>query len=263
MAKRIFLSSFIALAVIGCKGGDDNVGTANVYGVNADPNQGAITILANGSTVLNSGAFGATSGTFTTVSSGSNAAVIVSKSDGTSLAQTNFLSGFLNSTYYAIYAYGGASSQSADIMPLDVSQPPATLCRLMFTNTSVIQPSVDVYVTTQASPSGLLPTRSGVSAFNSGFTSEVNNIAPGTYNVFFTQAGNQTIVATSAVTLGTTPAGAGANEIALVGIADAPGATIPILQQAIPSILLSAVTGATAPMTGIKPTIIKGQKQVS
>jgi len=126
-------------------------------------------------------------------------------------------------------------------------------------NTSVVQPSVDVYVTTQTTPTGLAPTIRSVGAFNSGFSSEVNNLAPGTYNVLFTQAGTQTVVATQLnVTVGNVLSGTGANAITLVGMSDAQGSVNPAIQQTLTPIVLNAVAGAVAPAFGARATIIHG-----
>ena len=251
--------AFFTLALIGCGGGSGSGGTANVYGVNADPNVGNITITANGSSVLNNVGYGLTSPGFVGVSSGTNGSVFVTNSSGTQLAGTTLISGLVTGNYYAIYAYGSSLNQSVAVLPLDVSVPLSGQSRLIFTNTSVVQPSVDIYVTTQTTPSGLTPTRTSVAAFNSGFSTELGNLAPGTYNVIFTQAGTQNIVATqSGLTVGTTLSGTGANAITIVGVTDAQGTASPATQQTIAPIVLNAVSGATAPTVGVKPIIVNG-----
>ena len=259
MAKRILAGLFVALSMIGCGGGSGTGGTANALGVNADPNVGSVTISANGTSVLNNVGYGSASSGFVAVNTGTNAQIYVTNNVGTQLAGTTFLSGFTAGQYYAIFAYGGSTNQSVAVLPVDVTEPTSGASRLIFVNTSVYQPSVDVYVTTQTLPTGLNPNVKALSAFNSGFASEVNKITPGTYNVIFTQAGTMTVVATQAnVTVGNVLAGTGANAITLVGMTDAPGSTVPALQQTITPIVLNAVAGAVVPKAGSRATIIHG-----
>jgi len=263
MVKRILSGGLLALAltIVGCGGSTNGSGTAYVYGVNADPNVGSVTITANGTAVLTNAGYGASSSGYTTVSGGANAQVYVTNASGQQLAGTTFISGFVGGNSYSIFAWGNSANQSVAIFPIDVSVPATGLCRLMFTNTSVYQPSVDVYVTTQTSPAGLTPNRSGLGPFNSGFTSEVNNITPGTYNIIFTQAGTQTILASqTGLTVGTTLSGTGANAITLVGITDSQGTTVPALQQTITPIVFNAVSGAAPPSMNAKPIVISGSK---
>ena len=259
MGKRLFLGSLALLTVFGCGGGSGNGGTANVYGINADPNVGNVTITANGSTVLNNVGYGLTSPGFIAVGSGANASVFVTNSAGTQLAGSTLIAGFLTNNYYASIAYGSSSNQSVAILPVDVSEPTSGQARILFANTSVFVPSVDVYVTTQTVTTGLTPTASSIGVFNSGFASEVNNIVPGTYNVFFTQAGTQNIVASeSGVTVGTTLAGTGANAITMLAITDAQGTTTPAAQQTLTPIVFNAVAGATPPTNGVRPIVVVG-----
>jgi len=259
MVKRILAGTIGALILVGC-GGSGSSGTAFVYGVNADPNVGGVTITANGTPVLSNAGFATSSSSFVTVSSGANAQVFATNSTGGQLAGTTFAAGFLGGQYYSVYAYNSSAGALA-ILPVDVTQPPAGVGRVMFTNTSVFAPSVDAYVTTQTVPTGLVPNASGVGVFNSGFASEVNNIPPGTYNVIFTQSGTQNIVATaSGVAVATVTTGAGENVINVVGITDAPGTTTPALQQALTPIIYLPVTGATAPSFAARPIIINGSK---
>ncbi|MDR3691646.1 MAG: hypothetical protein P4L46_19865 [Fimbriimonas sp.] len=269
MIKRILAGTIGALVLVGC-GGSSNSGTAFVYGVNADPNVGNVSILANGSTVLSGASYASSSSSFVNISSGANAAVYVTNSTGQQLAGTTYLSGFTTGNYYNIYAYGSSSNQSIAILPVDVSlpinptDPGGTYGRIMFTNTSVYQPSVDVYVTTQSSVAGLTPTVSGLTAFNSGFTTEKNNIAPNTYNVIFTTAGTQNVIATvSGLNVSTVTSGSGENLISVVGITDAQGTTTPALQQALTPIIFQPVSGAIAPSANVRPMIIKGSKPVA
>jgi|GEM_PF-1774413 len=259
MAKRIFAGVCVALALVGCGGGSGNGGTANALGVNADPNVGSVTITANGTSVLNNVGFGSASPGFVAVNTGTNAQIYVTNNVGTQLAGTTYLSGFTQGQYYALFAYGSSNNQSIAILPMDVTEPTSGNARMMFVNTSVVQPSVDVYVTTQTTPTGLAPTIRSVGAFNSGFSSEVNNLAPGTYNVLFTQAGTQTVVATQLnVTVGNVLSGTGANAITLVGMSDAQGSVNPAIQQTLTPIVLNAVAGAVAPAFGARATIIHG-----
>jgi len=248
MVKRLIAGALVAVALVGCGGGGGGGGAANMIGVNACPGIGGATITANGTVVLNNAAFATASSSFIPVGSATAAQVFLTNSGSQQLASgtVNLLSG----GYYTAYAYGSATNQFVIVTPTDVSAPNGGQARLIFSNTSIVNASCDVYVTTLSSLTGLTPTITGLTPFNSGFQTEVNNVTPSTYNVFFTAPGNQNNILVQTTV---TPA---ANTITTLGITDNGSTTAPF-QQALPAIIDPVISGAVPPLAGTKNMIIK------
>ena len=249
MIKRILAGSFAALVLVGCGGGGSNSGTSLAYGVNACPNVGSLSITANGTAVLNSAAYGSSSSAFVSVNAGANSSIFLTNSGSTQLASgsTTFTSG----SYYTTWAIGNAINQYVFVYPQDVAAPTANFGKLVFVNGSVLQPSVDVYVTLSGNTQG--PANiSSMTPFNSGVETPAQ-LAVGTYDVQFKVAGTTTVlVDIPAVTIGSTPA---SNEIQIVGIADSPTGSA-TAQQALPIISVPVIAGASAPRELGHPTVI-------
>jgi hypothetical protein len=135
-----------------------------------------------------------------------------------------------------------------------VSPPTSGDGRLIFSNTSILSASVDVYVTTNTTLVGVTPTISGLTPFNSGFQTEFNNVTPNTYNVFFTAPGNpNNILVQTSITVT-------ANTIQTIGITDT-GNTAAPFQQQLPVISDPVVSGAVPPAAGTKNMIFESHKK--
>ena len=248
MIKRILAASAVVIGLVGCGGSSSGTGTAYVYGINAVPNVGTVSITANGALVLNGAAYAASSSAFVSVTAGSNAAIFLTNSSNSQLASG--LYNFVSPNYYATYALGTSTNPYLFIYPTDVSTPAANTGRLIFVNASVLQPAVDVYITPSGQATGTAAI-SSMTPFTSG--REVNGLAPGTYDVQFRAAGTATVIVDEpAVVIGTSPT---TNEIQLVGIADTQtGAAT--AQAALPVIPLPVIATATAPKTMGHATVL-------
>ena len=249
MVKRILAGSLAALLLVGCGGGGSNSGSAYVYGVNAIPNAGAVSITANGGVVLNNAAYLSTSSAFVSVSAGSNATVFLTNSSSTQLASgsTTLTAG----DYYTTFAIGNAVNQYVFVYPTDVSAPAANTAKISFVNSSILQPSVDVYVAPQGAATLGTAAISSMTPFNSG--QQVTGLTAGTvYTVQFNVAGTNVSLGSTTVTTGTTPA---TNEIQLVAITDSQTGTSPA-QTILPPIAIPVVAGATAPKNIVRPVVI-------
>jgi len=249
MVKRILAGSILALGLIGCGGSGGSSGTAYVYGIDALPNVGTVSITAAGSVVLNSAAYEATSSAFVGVSSGTNASIFLTNSASTQLASgsTTFTSG----EYYSTFAIGNLVNQYVFVYPTDVSAPVANAAKLSFVNCSVLQPSVDVYVAVLGSATLGTPVISSMTPFNSG--QEVQNLVAGqSYTVQFNVAGTNVSLGTTTITTGTTPA---TNEIQLLAITDSQTGVSPA-QSIMAPIAIPVVAGAVAPARMGHPVVI-------
>jgi hypothetical protein len=250
MIKRILAGSILAMILIGCGGSGGSSGTCFVYGVNALPNIGAVSITANGTLVMSDAGFGSSSSTFVATNAGTQAPVFLTNSSSTQIASgtTNFTDG----DYYTAYALGNTQNNFVVIYPTDVSAPTANTGKLIFVNASVLQPSVDIYITLTGATQGVASLTS-ITPFNSG--QEIANLAPGTYDVQFKTAGTQNVLIDEpTVTIGTT---ASSNEIQIVGITDNVTASTPA-QFALPIIPVPVVASASAPRNMGRPMVIKG-----
>jgi len=214
MRKWILASGVVALAIAGCGGGGSNSGTAFVMGVNALPNVGAVSITANGTLILSNGSFQQPSSAFVAVNAGTSAPIFLTNSASTQLASgtTTFVAG----DYYSAFALGNTANQFVFIYPIDVTGPTtAGDGNLILVNTSVLQPTVDVYITLTGNVQGPASITS-MTPFSSG--QEIANLPAGTYDVQFKIAGTQTVLVDQpAITIGTDPT---TSEIQIVGICD-------------------------------------------
>lgn len=240
MKKWILGSAVLALTITGCGGGSGSSGTAYVVGVNTLPNEGSLSITANGSLILNSAAYGTSSSSFVAIDAGNAAPVFLTNSGSTQLASgtTNFITG----DYYAAYAIGNTSNQFVFLYPVDVAAPTkANTGNLIFVNASVLQPTVDVYITPTGGVQGTAAITS-MTPFNSGQV--LTNIPVGTYDIQFKIANTQTVLVDQpSITVGTASA---TNEIQIVGIADAQTGSS-TAQIAAPVIPVPVVATASAP----------------
>ncbi len=249
MVKRMLAGSLVAILLIGCGGGGGNSGTAHVYGVNAIPNLGTVSITANGSVILNGAGYLSTSSAFVGVGSGTNATIFLTNSSGTQLASgsTTLTAG----DYYSAFSIGNAVNQYVFVYPTDVSAPTANTAKISFVNCSVLQPSIDVYVAPQGATTLGTAAISSMTPFNSG--QEVSGLNAGTvYTVQFNVAGTNVSLGSTTVTTGTTPA---TNEIQLVAITDSQTGTSPA-QTVLPVIPVPVIAGAGAPKNQAKPMVV-------
>jgi len=249
MFKRILAGSIVVAALVGCGGSGGGSGTSFAYGVNAIPNIGTVSITANGSLVLNAAAYGASSSSFVGVNSGANSSIFLTNSSSTQLASGSTT--FTGGDYYTTYAVGGSVNQYVFVYPTDVSAPNANFGKLIFVNASVLQPSVDVYVTLSGATQGPAVITS-MTPFNSG-QETLNQLPVGTYDVQFKAAGTSNVLVDEpTVTIGNAPT---TNEIQIVGISDSPTGSA-TAQSALPIVSIPVVAGAIAPRTMGHPIIV-------
>lgn len=247
MIKRILAGSILALGLVGCGGGGSSSGTSYVYGVNAISNLGALSITANGTTLLNGAAYqGVTSG-FIGVNAGTDALLYLTNSSNTQLASGSTT--FTNGGYYTAYAIGNAINQYLFVYPTDVTAPASGTGKLIFVDASTAQPSVDIYVTLSGGVQGAAKIAS-LTPFTAGTGAEVSGLAAGTYDVQFKIAGTSTVLVDEpAVTV----ASASTNDIQVVGISDTvttTGSVTSTTQAALP--LISVPVSATATKVNLK-----------
>lgn len=249
MIKRFLTGSILAIVLVGCGGSGGSSGTSLVYGVNACPNVGALSITANGALVLNNAAYAATSSAFVGVNAGTNATIFLTNASSTQLASGSTT--LTTNAYYTAFAIGNAINQYIFIYPTDVAPPTAGFGKLIFVNSSILQPSVDVYVTPSGGTQGP-PVLTSMTPFNSG-VEPATPLAAGTYDVQFKVAGTTTLLLDEpSVVIGTTPT---SNEIQIVGITDSQtGAAT--LQAALPVIPVPVIVGATPPRTMGRPVVV-------
>jgi hypothetical protein len=248
MKKWFFGSAVVALVIAGCGGGGSNSGTASIIGVNALPNVGAISITANGTLILSNAGFDTPGAAFVSVNAGTSAPIFLTNSSSTQLASGT--STFTAGNYYSAFALGDSSNQFVFIYPVDVSSPASNTGKLILVNASVLQPTVDVYITLSGNPQGTAAI-SSMTPFNSG--KEVSGLATGTYDVQFKIAGTTTVLVDQpSVVIGTSSA---TNEIQIVGLTDNTTGSASA-QVATPVIPVPVVSSASKPRNMGKATVL-------
>ncbi len=250
MVKKILLGSVIAVGLVGCGGSGNNTGSSFVWGVNALPNQGSLTINANGAVVLNNLTYASSSGLFTAIGSGTTAPTFLTNSNNVQLASGTY--NFIGGDYYTIFALGGANAQYLVVYPTDVTPPPTNDGRVITINASVLQPSVDVYATLSGSVQGAALVTS-LSPFSPQTELE---LPVGTYDIQYKTAGSNVNTPALVDIPGVTVTAAGtATNIQLVSIADSQSGT-QFPQQAMPTLSFPVVTGAALPRPAAHAIVI-------
>jgi hypothetical protein len=187
MDKKLFAGLVVGLVLTGCGGSSNNSGSSYLWGVNAIPNEGNVSIVGNGTPVLTGGGYNITSSAWVTAAAGSGSLVYITNSSNTQLASLTYT--LTSNEYYIIYAYGNTNTQEVMIVPQALLPPATGLGRLIFANASALQPSVDVYVgPTGTALTAATKVASSVTALSSGGAAHYD-LAPGSYDVWYLTAG--------------------------------------------------------------------------
>jgi len=231
MRRKLLAITGLAVLLAGCGGSSNNSGSSFLFGVNAIPNYGTVSVIANATSILTNAQYAVTSSAWVSTASGNGSLVYLTNSGNIQLA--SLTTNLATNGYYVVYAIGNTSTQTLMVVPLALqSIPTSGDGRLVFANASVQQPSADVYVTAPgASISGVVPTETSVTPFSSG----VNIDEPaGTYEVRFTQAGTQNVIGDFATVV--VPS-SGPSQVQVLAITDSqtgsatPQQTLPVISS--------------------------------
>jgi len=201
MAKtKLHRLGWLALPILlsGC-GGSTSSGTIKIRAMDASAGESSVNISAGANIIMSGGTYGNVTGYQTIAQTGSQL-FLLTGSTGATLSDPTF--DLQANSFYTAYATGPSTSPGLLLVSEDHSNPGAKV-RINLVNLSAAVGNVDVYVTAPgASLATSTPITTGL-AFQSPFTTLV---APGSYEVRFTNAGAQTVVGDQ--TVGALTAGA-------------------------------------------------------
>ncbi len=170
---------------LGCANG----GTSQVRLLNASPGESAITASLAGTTIGSSVQYG-TASSYTSVTSGSPTLSVTDATTTNVIINQSISLG--SSGYYTILAGNYSSAINATVLTDDNTIPSSGSVNIRIVNASPLLGTADVYVL--APGTNLINTTATVSSLNFESASSYLTLNAGSYEVYFTQAGQKAAI---------------------------------------------------------------------
>jgi hypothetical protein len=206
MKKTLIWAPLLALGLVvsGCGGsslnGIVNIKNPRIRAVNDFHDVTAVSADVDGTTLLTSQAFGATSA-YSIVTNGNRTITFNNVSGATSIPLVSQTSLLQTDSFYTAIGAGSGGGGRHIILLTDGSVLASNMTKVRIVNVDEDQAAVDVYFTSTAtgSLSGQTPQITNL-AFASA-PADYTNFTPGSYKVWVTPTGTQTVLTSQTVTL--------------------------------------------------------------